>query len=133
MTTKELAKHLNRTISSVDARKGKLGLNKLVKWTDSEVQYLKNNYLNMSYDDIGKVLGKTAIAVNAKSFSLKLFKKEPDWTKEDLEYVKNNYMQMQTREIAENLNRSIDAIRIKAKRMGLKKFPCAVRTDIRQG
>lgn len=123
MTTKELAKHLNRTIPSIDSRKGKLGLEKFIKWTDSETKYLKDHYIDMTYDEIGKVLGKTAGAVNAKSFDLKLFKKEPDWTNKEIEYVKENYMQMQTKQIAEHLNRSMDAVHLKAKRMGLKKYP----------
>lgn len=77
----------------------------------------------MTHAEIGKILNRTEGAVRAKCFDLNLYKKELPWEEWELNYVKDNYMNMQTREISEYLNRTPNAVKLKAERMGYKKYP----------
>ena len=54
---------------------------------------------------------------------MNLYKKESPWTDWEIEYLKNNYMEMHTRDIANHLNRTMCAIELKARKLGLQKFP----------
>lgn len=72
--------------------------------------------------ELSKVLGRTEGAIRAKCFDLNLFKNTP-WTDDEVEFIKNNYMEMKTSEISQILSRTMSAIELKAKRLGLKKYP----------
>lgn len=122
-TSEEMAKHLKRTIHSINAQKDNLGLVRHKSWTNDEIKFLKENYLKMEYLEIGKILHRTDSAVRAKCFDLDLYKKEKPWEEWEYDFVRNNYMEMSKNEISEILNRTCDAIQIKASRMGLKKSP----------
>ena len=123
LTSAEIAKKLNRTIPSINARREKLGLIEHLPWTEEEIILLKQNYLFLSHEELGKILNRSKQAITAKCFELNLYKKELPWTEEEINFVKKNYMEMPTREIAEILNRSMNAVQLKAQRMGYKKFP----------
>lgn len=123
LTSEEMANHLNRTISSVNKKRGELGLWNTESWSDIDVEYLKDNFMNMTHAEMGKVLNRTEVAIRAKCFDLDLYKKELPWEEWELNYVKENYMNLQTKEIAEYLNRTPNAIKLRAERMGYKKYP----------
>lgn len=64
MTVKELALYFNVTNKCMRSKIERLGLNlkclnrnKYYEWTSESIDFLKNNYLNMTYSDIAKVLG----------------------------------------------------------------------------
>jgi len=51
-------------------------------WTEFEFNFLKENYLKMTDEEIGKVLGRSTNGVNTKRKRLKLKRKEPQQKKE---------------------------------------------------
>lgn len=123
MTSEEISKYVNHTVDAINTQRDKLGLIRNESWTEKEIEFLKQNYECMSYHEIGKKLNRTEQAVCAKCFDLNLYKKELPWTDEEKEFVRKNYMEMSTADIAKILNRTPSSIQIKAKRMGLKKYP----------
>lgn len=122
-TSEEIAQYLNRSVHSINAERDKLGLIRNEVWNDKEIDYLVNNFQFMTNEEIGKHLGRTAQAVCAKCFDLDLYKKELPWTDEEANFVKENYMEMPNMDIAKLLNRTKDAVQLKARRLGLKKYP----------
>lgn len=47
-------------------------LNRL--WSDSEIKYLKDNYIDKSYEDMGNELGRTIMAIKVRMYLLNLHK-----------------------------------------------------------
>lgn len=47
-----------------------------MKWTENEIKYLKENYTNLKYNEIAKIIGKTTKAVSVKANNLKLYIKK---------------------------------------------------------
>jgi hypothetical protein len=92
------------------------------RWTNEEINYLKENYKTSSYRSISEKIGKTEGAIRAKCFDLKLVKNDA-WTQEDIDFIKENYQRMSVKEIAAILNRTPNAVKLKAERNGLKKYP----------
>ncbi|MBP3916593.1 hypothetical protein [Clostridium sp.] len=88
LKSKEIAKVLNRTEVAVSKMKDRLGLVKRVDvfregmdvktfsgrkyWTEEEVEFLKNNYLNMSLNKIAETLNRTESSVEKKMLRLNL-------------------------------------------------------------
>ena len=93
------------------------------RYTQDELEYIKNNFQSMTCKEIGEVLGRTEQSVRAKCFELKLHKKESPWTDDEIVFLKNNYMEMKTSDICTVLQRSKSAVELKASRLGLKKYP----------
>jgi hypothetical protein len=50
----------------------KISIKKLSHWTENELDFLKNNYYNLSNTEIGLILNKTKYSIDAKSSKLKL-------------------------------------------------------------
>ena len=123
MGSEEIAKILNRTVASINARRDDLHLVKHESWSEDELSFLKNNYLDMTHLEIGEKLGRSEGAVRAKCFDLDLYKKDLPWEQWELDFVKENYMEMATKEISEILGRSPNAVKLKAERIGMKKYP----------
>lgn len=94
---------------------------KLKRWTNEEIEFLKNNFATMMHKDIAIALGRTEGAIRAKCFDLNLYKKEYPWTQEELDYLLNNYKTKTYREIGVELGRSLDAVRSKAALLNLNK------------
>ena len=51
------------------------------RWTDEEIQFLKENYMDMSIKDLANALGMTESAIHNKMRRLKL-KRNITWTKD---------------------------------------------------
>lgn len=66
MEYKELAKHLNRTVSSIQSKCLKLGLSRVL-WEEIEVQYLMDNYSSKTAKEISKYLGRSEQAIHHKA------------------------------------------------------------------
>lgn len=87
MSTREIAEALGRSYSATNKRMSILGIKKNIggngsqfhpgnKWTEVEVDYLRENYSKMTNKRIAYELGKTSEAVRAKARSLNLKKKK---------------------------------------------------------
>lgn len=123
MTAKELSEHLNHTVHAINTKKDKLGIRRSDKWTKSDVEFLRNNYNTMTYEEIGIKLNRTPSAICAKCFDLNLYKKSPVWTDYELSFLRNNYSEINLEDLSEHLGRTANAVKLKAERIGLKKYP----------
>lgn len=123
MTSKELSEHLNHTVHAINTKKDKLGIRRSDKWTKSDVEFLRNNYNTMTYEEIGIKLNRTPSAICAKCFYLNLYKKSPVWNDYELSFLRNNYSEINLKDLSEHLGRTANAVKLKAERIGLKKYP----------
>lgn len=91
---------------------------KLKRWTEEEIEYIKDNYYKKSPEEIGKHLGRTRTAITAKAHDLELAINTA-WSKEDEQFVIDNYQIMTRKEMAIKLNRTKTAIDVKMSKLGL--------------
>lgn len=77
---KQLAKQLGRTENAIKTRAYTLGLiiseenRPRTKWTQEEIDYIKKNVKNKTYEEIGEYLGRSSAAIASKASSLKISK-----------------------------------------------------------
>lgn len=90
-------------------------------WTDSEIAFLKEKYLEMTIQEIADSLKKDFYSVKHKIGSLSLSGKNQKWTDEDVKFLYDN-VDMPLKEMSEILGRSVDCIKAKHQRIGLKKY-----------
>ena len=89
------------------------------KWTEEEIEFLKENYKNMNNKEIAKNLNRSETAVNNKLFIMNLCKKK--WSKTEMEFLENN-AERGDKYLAKRLNRSISSIRSKRRRMRITTY-----------
>lgn len=113
----EIEKLLNNkfSASSIVTKANKLGIIKVKKWTDEEINIMYDKYSSIPIDDVCKLLPnrkKDNIIAKAQKLGLKSYDYwKKHWSEEDLEFLKTNYQNMTDEEIANALNRSVDSIR----------------------
>lgn len=109
------------------------------KWTESEIDYLKENYTTLKYSEIGDALNRSQKSIEKKIINLNLrknnklgrkskrktnnsnIKKKNRWNKEEEIYLSNNYGTLSINELTNKLNRTPNSIFKKANRLGLIK------------
>ena len=69
------------------------------------------NYKNMSYDEIGKILGITRNSVQYYLTKNGIRKMERELTPEELEFIQHNYKTMTYKEIAKEMGVSVTRAR----------------------
>ena len=80
-------------------------------YTDEEIQYIKNNFANMTVKQIANNLDKKETSVYNVVRKLGLIKQEHNkWTDKDISFLKENYVQMTSEEISNYIPHSVDAI-----------------------
>lgn len=97
-------------------------------WTESELEYIRANYRDMSLMDMGIHLGVSGPTVRTKLLSMGLKtvsdrKNRKVWTEEEISYLRENYPTMSAMDIAERFGVSNTTVSNKAKELGLKKSP----------
>lgn len=90
------------------------------RWTQQQIQYLKDNYGKITVTEIGKALDRTDYSVQWKASQLKLYRTRP-WAKLEEDYVKEYYESSKTRDIAKQLDRSVLAVTCRANKLGIYK------------
>jgi len=90
------------------------------KWTEQDLDFLRENYRKVSNQVIAEELGKTESAIKAKAGVLGLYQSRK-WTPEQLRLLNENYADIQTGELANLIGRDIDSIYKKATKLGIKK------------
>jgi predicted transcriptional regulator len=89
-------------------------------YTDEEIQYVKNNFKNMTIKQIANNLNKKESSVYNVVRKLGLVKQaHSKWTDEEVEFLKENYIHMTSEEISEYVKHSVDAINTMRDRLGL--------------
>jgi hypothetical protein len=91
-----------------------------MKWSDLEIQYLKDNWGTLSVLMISNNLGRTYYSVYAKGDEMGL-KVHHRFTPNEIKFLKTFYPTRSTKKIAADLKRSVSAIRTKACQLGLSK------------
>lgn len=79
------------------------------KWTESEIEYLKENYLIKEHIEIAKDLNRSAPGVSFKCSELKLTKLHK-WTKTETDIIERLYKTVQYQEIGKLINRTKNSI-----------------------
>jgi predicted ArsR family transcriptional regulator len=84
-------------------------------WTESDINFLIENYYDMEDIELAKHLNRTQEAIRKKAWELrkegKLMKKEFRWLPEDDQYLIENRGKMTYKEIGEQLDRTVRAIK----------------------
>lgn len=122
MTIKELATKMEISTFMVTKIAKELGLSKQQhkKWTDEEINYIKENFTQIYAKDIAKHLGRTYVSVLAKIDDLGM-KREKTWKKDEEKYLEDNFCDMTHKEIGDVLGRTEQAVRAKCFDMDLYK------------
>ena len=95
----------------------------MAKWTEEEIQYLKENYADTDIKILAKKLSRSKGAIYVKSTYLGLNRSDakPKWTEEEVQYLLANYAETDNETLVKNLNRKIGTIRAKAHHLNLRK------------
>lgn len=122
MTAKEIGKHIGKSSQNVSYVGRKLGLIKQVhaEWTDNEIAFLKNNYIEMTSKEISEHVNHSIDAINTMRDRLGLVRNS-NWSNNDIQFLKDNYNVMSYENIAKKLGRTFEAINAKCFDLGLFK------------
>lgn len=86
------------------------------RWTEEEVEYLKNNYAKMTCEKMANKLNRSIGSIYVKVRKLNLPRKKEIWTEDDDIYLEYFIFSKdgKLKEAAEFLNRSLDTTRSRA-------------------
>jgi hypothetical protein len=112
VSTAEIKKRLNnKTFAEIYARISYLQLSKRgrgsnqsskIKWTDADIQFIKENFHTMTNPAMAKALNKKISVFRAKCRELNLLHMEMEyWTTEQVDYLKANYRTKGDQQIAD--------------------------------
>lgn len=94
-----------------------------IKWTESDVKILKENYETMPVLDIMKLLpNRTYNSIILKANKLKLnsyIRSQQLYSSQDVDFIKNNWLSMSDEEMAQFLDRTFRAIKAMRCSLGL--------------
>lgn len=128
MDNKDIMKNLGITHHSFYKFIKSKGLSKQVQktWTDEEVDYLINNYNNVSVEELGNYLGRAYTAIRKKASELGIKRdidlKKNKWLDEERVILKDNYTIKNKEELKALLpNRSWVAIVQEARKLNVSK------------
>jgi hypothetical protein len=96
-----------------------------MKWSNEELDYLKENAFKMSHDEISKNINRTEPAIRNKCYELGLVNINKYWTNEEVNLLKEFYLKagesavINLTKFAKQLNRDKSNVCRKAKELGL--------------
>ena len=123
LSYKDIASSIpGRTVHAVRSRAMSMGLKKGKQWSKEEMEWLRENYNTLSYDEMAQKLNTTFSTVRNMCKKLGL-KKDPQsvWTKELEEYLRDHYEAMDTKVIADTVGVTPACVNAKARSLGLTK------------
>lgn len=84
---------------------------KIKNYTQEELEYIQENYNNMTANELAVKLNKSIGSVNNATRKMGLIKQPHNkWTDAEIEFLKNNYINMTSEEISYHVNHTIDAV-----------------------
>lgn len=99
-------------------------MNRFRNFSDEEVEYIKQNYLNSTVSEIANYLGKKSSSVYNVIYKLGILKQPHNkWTEDEINFLKNNYIDMTSEEISKQINHTVDAINTMRDKLGLVRNP----------
>lgn len=108
-----------RTKKSIRIRANKLSITN-PDWNETEVEFLKDNYLKLNYSKIADKLGRSKSAVQQKARLLGLVKARPSsWSNDEIQFLKDNFNSLTYDDIQKKIKRSLPSIYNKVYELGL--------------
>lgn len=105
-------------------------MSKMIEWGSDKLNFLRENYESMTYEEMAGVLGISTTAVHNKCYSMGLLRKRGGinprvhvWTEEETAYLVANFADEAGTDIADYLGVSVPTVQRKARELGLKKSP----------
>lgn len=93
---------------------------KIRNYIEEEIQYIKNNFSNMTVKQIAANLNKKESSVYNVIRKLGLIKQEHNrWTDEEINFLKDNYINMTSEQISHHIKHSVDSINTMRDRLNL--------------
>lgn len=93
---------------------------KIRNYTQEELEYIKENYDNMTAQELSIKLNKPIGSINNATRKMGLIKQvHKSWTSEEIEYLRNNYIKKTSEEIGKILNRSVQSVNAERDKLGL--------------
>lgn len=125
--TRDLARRLGRSHSSVKDRAARLGLQLSApkhRWSPEEDEVLSALYGSVPTTDIAARLGRRRKSVYDRAYQLGLGKQRHEaWTESDERALRTLYTSMPVAELARRLGRTEYAVRMRAAKLGLRRRP----------
>ena len=78
------------------------------KWTDGDIQFLRDNHQKITNKELGEHFSLTAGGIGYHLGKLGLKRKR--WTEEMDAFLRNNYMKMNNQELANEFGKTVGAI-----------------------
>ena len=97
------------------------------RWSEEEVEFIKENYKQLTVKEIADELKRTPRGVRGKierlDIDLEPLKRNQkyEWTEKDIKFIKDNYKILTDEEIAEKIDKSKSAVCRKRLNLGLRK------------
>jgi hypothetical protein len=130
ITHKQMEEATGHSWESIRKKAGELKLQRNNNYSREDDLFLKKNFREMTNQELGKILGRSAFgvrerlhALNSKRFTVK------HWTETDDQFMSENYFNMKQIDIAKILNTTVFAVKARAKVLKLKKGQCVKWTD----
>ena len=110
---------------SIRVKMSKMGIKHPIKWTEFELNYVKDNYYCQSLDEIEKALNykRTKDAIQTKALKYFGYSKDISWTDDEEQILLKYYSVKSVDEVCDMLpNRTREAIIAHAKVLGVKSY-----------
>lgn len=91
------------------------------RWSDSDINFLKSNYSNLSTEDVAKLLGRSRNSINTYRHRWGLKLNLDKFSDEEREFILKNYEKMSDKELAEFLKENPNTVYYFRLKEGLKK------------
>lgn len=93
---------------------------KIRNYTQEELEYIRENYNDMTAQELATKLNKPIGSINNATRKMGLIKQfHKPWTVAEIEYLKNNYIEKTSEDIGKHLNRSTQSVNAERDRLGL--------------
>jgi DNA-binding transcriptional regulator YiaG len=89
-------------------------------WEEKEVEFLKENYGKISYEEIAKKLDRNIASVSNEACQLRIQSpRAQDWSVEEKQYIKDNVKEKSYKEMSEHLGRTPSAVKFRCSSLNL--------------
>lgn len=93
---------------------------KIKNYTQEELEYIQENYNNMTANELAVKLNKPIGSINNATRKMGLIKQpHSKWTDKEIEFLKSNYINMTSEEISSYVNHTVDAVNTMRDRLNL--------------
>lgn len=133
MTMEEIAKHLDRTVSSIKNKANKLGILIDKRWSDADDAVLRAEYKGTNAEEIATKLGRTKAAIVGRAFLAGLMTPDHKWSPEEDGWLEKHYPIRSDLHCAMHIGVTESAIRNRAHQLGYAKGQVEhVKGDVRR-